>query len=45
MISLICGILKGANEVIYKTEIELQIQEINLRLPEGKRGSRLGVWD
>ena len=34
MISLICGIYKmGTNELIYKTEIELQMQKTNLWLP------------
>ena len=48
MISLICGILKnGTYELIYKTEIESQIQKTNLWLPGGKGGGRdeLGVWD
>ena len=37
MISLICGILKnGANELIYKTEIDSQTQKTNLCLPKGK---------
>jgi len=28
--------LKNTNESIYKTEIDSQIQKINLRLPKGK---------
>ena len=37
MTSLTCGIQnKGTNELIYKAETELKVQEINLRLP-GKR--------
>ena len=28
---------KGTNELIYKTEIELQMLKINLQLPGGKR--------
>ena len=40
MILLICGILKkyGTNELIYKTEIESQIQKTNLWLPREKVG-------
>ena len=39
MISLICGILKNdTNELIYKTEIELQMQKTNLWLPGGRVG-------
>ena len=38
MILLVCGILKkGKNEFIYKTEIEVQLQKINLQLPGGRR--------
>ena len=38
MILLVCGILKkGKNELIYKTEIEVQLQKINLQLPGGRR--------
>ena len=34
MIPLICGILiKGTNELNYKTEIELKMQKTNLWLP------------
>ena len=35
------------NELIYKTEIELQMQKTNIWLPRGKRGERdkLGDWD
>ena len=37
MIRLICEIEKnGTNELIYKTEIESQVQKINLQLPEGE---------
>ena len=37
MTSLICGILKnGTNELIYKTEIESQMQKTNLWLPRGE---------
>ena len=37
MVSLICGILKNdTNELIYKTEIDSQIQKTNLSLPKGK---------
>ena len=46
MISLTCGILKnGTNDFSYKTEAESQTHKTNLRLPKGKRGDRLGVWD
>ena len=48
MISLICGIQKnGTNELIYKTEIESQMQKTNLWLPGGKVKGRdkLGDWD
>ena len=47
MISLICGILKnGTKELIYKTEVELQMQKKNLWLPGGKGGrDKLGDWD
>ena len=39
MILLICGILKkGINKLIYKTEIELQMQKTNLWLAGGKGG-------
>ena len=39
MISLICGIYKnGTNELIYQTEIELQMQKRNFWLPGGKWG-------
>ena len=47
MISLICGIYKkGTNELMYKTETELQMQKSNLWLP-GVRGGRdkLEDWD
>ena len=41
MILLICGILKkGKNELIYETEIELQMQKTNLWL-QGVRGGRI----
>ena len=36
MLSLTCGILKnGTNELIYKTEIESQMQKTILRLSQG----------
>ena len=39
MIPLICGILKnGTNKLIYKTEIESQMQKTSLWLPGGKAG-------
>ena len=39
MTLLICGIFKkGTNELIYKTEIEPQMQKTNLWLPGGKGG-------
>ena len=39
MISLICGILEnGTNELIYKTQIESQMQKTILWLPGGKGG-------
>ena len=37
---------KGTNELIYKTKIELQMQKINLCLPEGKGDrDKLEDWD
>ena len=51
MIQLICGTKKnGTNELIYKTEIESQMQKTNLWLPKGKVGGgggreKLGDWD
>ena len=47
MISLIYGILKkNTYELIYKTEIDSQIEKTNLWLPKWKgRGDKLGVWD
>ena len=47
MISLIHGIFKkGTNELIHKTEVELQMQKINLWLPGDKEGKdKLGNWD
>ena len=38
---------KGSNELIYKTEIELQMSKTTLWLLAGKRGKRdrLGDWD
>ena len=48
MISLVSGILKkGINELSYKTEVESQMQKINLWLPKGKGGGRdkLGDWE
>ena len=45
MISLIHGILKnGTNELIYKTEIESQIQKTNLWLPGGEGGGEIN-WE
>ena len=44
MISLICGIGKNTNELIYKTEVESQIQKTYLRLPGGKRGGGIN-WE
>ena len=36
----------GTNELIYKTETELQMQKTNLWLPGGKGGrDKLGDWD
>ena len=37
----------STNELISKTEIDSQMQKINLSLPKGKRWRRdkLGVWD
>ena len=46
MISLTCEISKnGINELIYKTEIESQMQKTNLWLPVGKgqRRDKLGA--
>ena len=46
MISLTCRILKkkkGTNELIYKTEVESQIQKTNLWLP-GSKGGRIN-WE
>ena len=46
MISLTCDASKNdANQLIYKTEIDSQIQKTNLRLSKGKVGNELGVWD
>ena len=48
MISFMCGILKnGTNDLISKTEIELQMQKTNLQLPGGKESGmdKLGDWD
>ena len=43
------GNLKNdTNELIYKTEIDSQIQKTNLWLPKGiwgVKGNKLGVWD
>ena len=38
---------KATNELIYKTEIELHVQKINLWLPAGKEQGRgkLEDWD
>ena len=48
IISLICGIQKknGTNKLIYKTEIESQMQKSNLWLSVGGREDRdkLGDW-
>ena len=35
---------KGTNELIYKTEIELQMKKTNLRLPKGKEGGGIN-WE
>ena len=42
MISLICGIQfkNDINELIYKTETDLQVLKTNLWLPKGKRGGK-----
>ena len=51
MISVICGIQfknnKDTNELIYKTETDLQISRTILGLPKGKGGGRdkSGAWD
>ena len=49
MISLTCGIYKDdTNELIYKTETDLETLQTNLWLPKGKGGGgrdKLGVWD
>ena len=46
VISLTCGILKnGTNDFSYKTEADSQTHKTSLRLPKGKRGDTLGVWD
>ena len=38
--------LKGTNELIHKTQIDLQTQKTSLWLPKGKGvGDKLGVWD
>ena len=45
MISLTCDTSKNdTNQLIYKTEIDAQIQKTNL-LSKGKVGNELGVWD
>ena len=48
MISLICGIkkTKGTNELIYKTEIAIDVEN-NLVVTMGERGGKdkLGDWD
>ena len=49
MISLIFlwNLKKDANELIYKTEIDLQILKTNLWLPKGKcwERAKAGAWD
>ena len=48
IISLICGIWKnGTDELIYRTEIETQMQRTNLWIPRGDEGwwDELGDWD
>ena len=49
MMSLVYGIWKknDTKELIYKTEIDSQIQKTNLGLPKGKVRWRdkLGIWD
>ena len=38
---------KDTNELIYKTETDLQTQKTNLQLPKGKggMGDKSGIWD
>ena len=36
---------KDANELIYKTEVDLQIWKTNLWLPKGKQGNKSGAQD
>ena len=46
MISVTCGIKKDKNGLIYKTEVESQMQKTNLRLPgDGGGRDNLGDWD
>ena len=48
MISLKWNLKNDTNELIYKREIDSQIQKINLQLPKGKgagEGDKLGVWN
>ena len=41
-----CGIRNDTNELIYKTETDLQTEKTNLQLPKGKgQGGMSGVWD
>ena len=45
-ITYMWNLKKGTNELIYKTEIELQMEKTNLWFPGGKRVGRdkLGDW-
>ena len=36
---------EGINELIYKTEVESQMQKTNSWLPTGKGSDKLGDWD
>ena len=45
MISLICGIFKNTNELIYKKETDSQTQKTNFRLPKGKGGGAVTNWE
>ena len=47
MILIICGIQKkDTYELIYKTEVQSEMQKMNLYLPGGrKRKNKLGDWE
>ena len=47
VILLICGNQKkGTNEIIYKTQIELQMKKTNSWFPGlSEEGNKLGEWD